>query len=875
MLHTTKTHTHMQKILLLLIFVLFLCSAHAQTLKGTITTTSGQAIPYSTIYIQELTSGMVADENGKFQTKLNSGTYTFEFRSIGYEPEVRKINIASEITTIEITLTEKPVVLNELLVKPSKEDPAYRVIRHSIARAPFHLYQLSSYEATNYMKGSAKIESIPAVMKMMIKDQKLKALIGKLLVLESQSEVTFRSPEKYTQKVVAFKSSIPKEMTPKGGLRTSTSSIYQADFMGYISPLSPQAFKYYNFKLEDIYASGKYQVNKIRIIPKFKNDKLFSGFIYIPEDIWCVSAVDLTADEMGTITRYIINYQEVRPTVFLPITYQMKSTIGTMGVKGHASFYSSVKYGNIKLNESIKNVVDKQPEKHINLSSKTDLKVKQKIENITSKDKLTTKDAIQLSKLLNSIAEPAEVKKQRESLEIKEIQPVTVEVDSFAELRDSVFWENIRKVPLQKEEAASFLLKDSLSTPESVKTTSNSIEVSFSTSNKSTSWLLGGNIKLSEKVNLYYDGLLKGVLKEYNFADGWWLGQKLSLTVNTKKATNITISPSVYYTTARKTPVWEMNSNYDYAPASNGKFSLSFGDISADVQEKQGTSRYLNAVSSLFFGDNVIRFYQKQYIKAENSIDIANGLVLNGGASYEKRHLLNNLAEMHFFGNKPQPNYPDAAYLNSFPAHSASTGWLHLQYTPFYKYKLVGRKKQYISSDYPSFGLGVKKAFSLTNSSEQSSFSIVQFNINQSLKISEFNHLNYRVIAGTFLSKQKVFAPDYKYFSTSPLIVTSQPFDYTFQLLENYSFSTNRWLETHINWNSDYLLLKRIGFLQPKQFNESLHLHMLWNDEHPRTYIETGYSVGVGMFGRVGIFAGFDGFKNESIGVKVSLPLFR
>ena len=83
----------MQKILLLLIFVLFLCSAHAQTLKGTITTTSGQAIPYSTIYIQELTSGMVADENGKFQTKLNSGTYTFEFRSIGYEPEVRKINI--------------------------------------------------------------------------------------------------------------------------------------------------------------------------------------------------------------------------------------------------------------------------------------------------------------------------------------------------------------------------------------------------------------------------------------------------------------------------------------------------------------------------------------------------------------------------------------------------------------------------------------------------------------------------------------------------------------------------------------------------------------------------------------------------------------
>jgi hypothetical protein len=171
--------------------------------------------------------------------------------------------------------------------------------------------------------------------------------------------------------------------------------------------------------------------------------------------------------------------------------------------------------------------------------------------------------------------------------------------------------------------------------------------------------------------------------------------------------------------------------------------------------------------------------------------------------------------------------------------------------------------------------VGIKKAFALTKASEQSSFSIVQFNINQSLKLSVFDHFNYRVIAGTFLSKQKVFAPDYKYFATSPLIVTSQSFDGSFQLLENYSYSTNRWLETHISWNSDYLFLKRIGFLQPKQFNESLHLHMLWNNEHPQTYLETGYSVGVGMLGRVGVFAGFEGLKYESIGVKVSLPLLR
>ena len=186
---------------------------------------------------------------------------------------------------------------------------------------------------------------------------------------------------------------------------------------------------------------------------------------------------------------------------------------------------------------------------------------------------------------------------------------------------------------------------------------------------------------------------------------------------------------------------------------------FSFGNTSSDIQNTQGTSRTLNAISSLFFGDNAIRFYQKQYIKVENDIDIANGLVLNIGASNEKRQILSNATNLHFFGNNPRPNYPHNNYLNTFPEHSSTTAWLRVQYTPFYKYKIRDGKKQYISSDFPSFGFGYKKAFSIGNAAEQSSFSIFQANIFQSLKLDEFNHLNYRIIAGTFLSKQKLFAP--------------------------------------------------------------------------------------------------------------------
>ena len=816
----------MRKFYLLFSLILISFSLESQILKGKVSNVSGDAIPYASIYIHELMLGLVTDENGNFQTNISLGNYNCEVRSIGYETQRKPILITSNNIDLQFVLLEKPTVLNDLLVKPSKVNPAYRVIRNAIARAPFHLYQVNSYSAVNYMKGSAKIESIPTVMKMMIKDKQLKSLIGKLLVLESQNEVTYQSPDKYTQKVIAFNSSIPKEMVPKGGIRTSTSSIYKSDFMGYISPLSPQAFKYYDFKLDDFYTSGKYQINKVRIIPKFKNDRLFSGNLFIIEDVWCVFYADFSTYEMGSTSRYKINYQEIKPSVFLPISFEMNSTIGTMGVKGNAKFFASVKYNNILLSKVVSSDVSKPiPDNIADLKTNKINKSDSKIEKLLSKSNISNKEAIQLSKLMMKKNEPNELRDQRESLEIIEALPIAVEVDSLAEFRDSIYWENIRKVPLLKDEAISFQQKDSFAPSKSFQTTDNSISINIGTQNKSLKWFLGSSVKISDNVSLKYDGLLPGIFKEYNFVDGFWLGQKLSINVKTSPTNNIIITPSIYYTTARKKAVWEMNSTYNYAPLSNGKFDISLGNISDDVQGEKGSSRFLNSVSSLFFGDNVIRFYQKKFFKIENSIFIINGLSLRAGASYESRQSLHNNTNLYFFGQSPLPNYPVLNEMPYFENHSATLGWVYLNFTPNLRYKIRNGKREYVSSQYPTFGIGSKMAFALTNENAQSQFNIFQANISQDVKISAFNRLNYSIIGGVFASNSKMYAPDYKYFSTSELIVGFNSFNSTFQLLDNYTFSATNWLEAHINWNSDYLILKRIGFLQPKQFSESLHFN--------------------------------------------------
>jgi len=865
----------MQRVKLLVLTLLICISASAQVLKGKIMSTGGEPIPFATIYIHEITSGFVANEQGEFQTRLIKGTYTCEIRCIGYQSQTMLVEVSPQGAELKILLAEKPIWLKELTVKPSKDNPADRIMRHSIARAPFHLYQLSGYTSENYIKGSAKIEKIPGLMKMMIKDNKIKSLIGKLLVMESKNVVTFKSPFIYTQRVIAYKSSIPKEMEPKGGFSISPSSIYQPIFREKISPLSTHAFQYYKFKLEDVFTNGNYQVNKIHVFPKLKNEKLFSGYIYIIEDNWSVFSLDITSTEMGTTTHSKINYQEVRPSVFMPITYDTYTGIGTMGVKGYARFYSSVKYTNINENKPDqavqigKIVSDSKP-----VISKRNKKIQDKINELSAKDKISTGEAIRLAGLMNSIIEPKEIKKRKDSLEIKENKLVQMEIDSLASKRDSAYWEDIRVVPLLAEEVQSFMQKDSLPVSKSISTDANSISFSVGNSTNVSSWLFGGNILVGKSARLSYSGLLGGMLKEYNFADGFWLGQKLTLSIPLSKTNSLVFSPSAYYTTARKSVIWNIDTYYNYAPLSGGRLKLSAGNTSSDIQGEKGIPRFINSISSLFLGDNAIRFFQKKYINLENQIDIANGFRLITGVGYEYRKLLNNYTGYHIAGQTPLPNYPDQAYRDAFPNHTATTGWMKLEYTPYNKYRIKEGKKENAGSGYPTFNLEYSKAIPLFNQSEHSSFDKIEISIHQNITLTAFDKLSYSVSTGTFLTKQSLFAPDYQYFITSPLFISSRSFDNNFNLMENYTFNNNKWLESNLTWTSDYLALKRIGFMQSFLFNESLQVHSLWSMQNEKPYIEAGYSIGFSWLGRIGIFTSFNGFTYKNRGIKVSIPMF-
>lgn len=828
----------------------------AQLLTGKITDVSGEAIPNATLYIREVALGITADDNGEFQASLKKGSYTCDFSSLGYERKTLPLTIDKAETHLSVAMEKKVYALKEVIISANREDPAYAIMRKAIGMAPFYLHQIEKYESSIYVKGSVKVEKIPRLMTFGSNGKKLKNLTNKLFLIESQNEVSFTSPNRYEQKVLAFSSTLPADIDAGQVMSVMTANIYDPNAFGRISPLAPGAFSYYKFALEGISMEGEHMINKIRVQPKKNNPKLVSGWLYIIENSWNVQSADLSATELGVTIRFTATYNEVKPSAFLPTAYDIDMKVDAMGVKATGKYYSSVQYKTVELSGATQAASPKSQEQ---------------LNTLAAKEELSNREAYKMAKLMKETTEPEETKKERESLEINPGNAnIKVTVDTLAGTRDSIYWETIRKQPLKKDEIVSYQVRDSL------KTKMETLRSKDSLQNRTPAYWIGKlvtgeSFPLNKKVQFGYSGLLKAC-PQYNFVDGFWLGQQFTLHTSFTESRALTISPSLYYTTAGKSINWQIDGSYQYAPMRRGNVSLSGGQTTADYNGESGTLLAINSIASLFFGENPVKFYKKKFVALSNTVELANGLPLTTGISYEKRNALHNRQSYNFFGNTPSSNLPNGQ-LMPMPDNSAMKVKIRLAYTPQYHYWKHRGKKMYIYSDYPTFSIQYEAGIS-TGSKESASFNKLEGNISQTIKISEFDRIGYTVNGGKFLSNKRVYFPDFKHFNTNELFITGSSLDNSFCLFDNYIYSTDKqWLQAHLNYMSDYLLFKRLPFLQKYMFNEALHARTLWIPG--KSYSEFGYSVGFSNIARIGVFVGLEKGKYDAVGFTISLPVLK
>src|ERR1035437_2835911 len=403
------------KLLVLFLLLLSTGSLYAQKVSGTITDEKKRPIPYATVFVKELNFGTATNENGRFEIQLNQGDYTLTFQSLGYESQVKKIQMNSANQQISLVLKERVYLLKEVVVAAGKEDPAYAIMRKVISFAPIYNRQIKSSETEVYLRGSLMVNKISKLTKWIGGDQLKKSKIeeGKTYLEESVNQVFYTYPNTIKQVVKLLHSTIPLDSKDKGRnvINIGSGSIYDPNFFdqNVRSPLAPGAFNFYTFRYEGYQDDGDHIIDKIRIIPKGKGIAYISGYIYIVDKLWCIHSYDISGEGIGVKSfRLQQLFAPVKYDAWLPISENIVWNFNIMGNQAIMMFHSTRKYVDIKINTSttsllpaIKSTPVKKTEVAVvKKETKTTVKRDEKIKKLKENENPSSYQAFKMARLV-------------------------------------------------------------------------------------------------------------------------------------------------------------------------------------------------------------------------------------------------------------------------------------------------------------------------------------------------------------------------------------------------------------------------------------------------------------------------------------------
>ncbi len=873
---------------LLLFFVLLFAGnyTYSQVISGVVRSSDGESIPFASIFIKELTTGTTTNLEGEYIINLEPGTYKVSFQALGFSKVIETITITNADIVKDIVLKPQDYKIKEVRVYSGKEDPAYGIIRKSISLAPYFLRQVKYYKASVYLKGGFDMNKIPALFRKQLKEEGVEQ--GKTYVAESINEIIFNAPNKYEHHVISKRSTIPNNSEDEV-LGYLNYSFYDSESDIAISPISRKAFSFYSYRYEGFFQEGDYYINKIKVTPKRKNQKLFEGYIYIVDNLWNIHSVDLVNEQFFGKIRIKQVQEEVKGKAWLPVSHMFEVDVKTFGFNATANYGGSVKYEEVSLDEdlpvpsSLKEAYAMDEEAEIEEETpETPLnKNQQKIEDLLKKDDLNNREMLKLSRLIEK--ENENIEQMGRGLQLESLDS-TYKIVRDTVPSDSIDWNKIRPIPLSKKEIESLGIRDSLTLVLSgVKQDTVKVEEDKNESLSVIGNIIGGKkYVISDsvpRITLRHYGIIDKESFSFNAVDGFIFQQRLNFRyyfMNEKKSL-LYLRPDFKYAINRNAFNWNLYARLNYDNIKHTVFTLETGQWSKDFNEYTGIANYPNIVSSLLFKENYMRLFQDNYISIDTKTDIANGLVFNAKIKYQDVDKLENSTDFSL-GNQEGEYYDnnniDSRFLSDvFQSRKGVQLRTSIQYTPMYYYRIDKGRKRMIESKYPTFTLAYEKGIKKVLDSE-SDYDLIELSLNQEFEWSFMYAFNYDIRGGYYSNNSSMHFSNFTHYNTSEIPISFKDWKRNFNLLEDYRYSTNKWyIEGHLCYSTPYLLIKNIPFLQDKLWNENIYIHHLTQPEL-KNYNEVGYGINqIFLMMNIGVFAGFKQFEFNNWQVKLSLNL--
>lgn len=847
-----------KKALLFLVAIFSFLTLSAEGVRGTIKNQNGDPLQYATIFVKETGSGAIANEKGYYEVRLEPGDYTLIFQFLGHQTKIEKVSIGQLFRDLDIILTEQALDLKTVDVYEGREDPAYTVMRKAIAKASYHRQQLDSYEAMVYIKGSGRLKKSPFFIRKRLAKEGIDS--NAAFVTESVSQIKYTRPNKFEEKVISVRT-VGDDRSTSPNMYIN-GSFYEPKLADAISPLSPKAFAYYKFQLEGFFMDRGYGVNKIKVTPRSRGEDVFEGHIYIVEDQWSIYRLDLMTYKFGIGFNISQVYAPIEEEVWLPVSHTFYVDDKIMGFAFEFTYLATVSDYKIELNPDLDydfDVIDEKVEKEIAAEAKASQQAKEFAEieeRLSQGGDITRKD---LRKMIRQY-EKEERKAQKEP---EVIMTNKFEVDSSAYEKDSVYWAEIRPVPLTPLEEKGYELVDSLAKVEAMENNEQDSIMNRQSNRKNDgkfgpgALLIGYTHKLADKHYFSHDSFLDKV--QFNPVEGFNIYNKFAYAYRGDNRLTVNLYPR--YAFARKKLTGKGEIIYGYGPRRDkNAITLEGGRYISQYNENNPISYLFNTVLNLLSERNYVRLYEKDYAKLTFRQKLTTNFNFRASAEWAKRYTLYNNTTQTWFNRDDRlydSNIPvnDEIELPRSETEKALIVSMGIQTRPWQKYRIWNDQKIPIPGTSPLFSLFYKKGIAGVNGSN-SNFDLIDFTYKHGFDIGVRGKIDLKVNAGIFLNNAYVGFADFKHFQGNRIaLVTADPVG-SFRLLDYYRHSTeDKYASAHVHYQFRKLLFTQIPEVWLLGIKENVFVNYLATPTS-QNYFELGYSLD-NIFGILRLEAAF------------------
>ncbi|WP_432671620.1 DUF5686 and carboxypeptidase regulatory-like domain-containing protein [Flavobacterium sp. SM2513] len=752
-----------------LLFLFYATFLSAQ-IKGTITDEKGETLPAVSVFIENTYNGTSSNEQGAYELNVKTkGNYTIIFQYLGFKTVKKSINVTQFPFILNVKLAEENIDLAEVVIN-TKENPANKVIRKAIAARKNNSDMMARFKADFYSRGIFKLKDAPKK----IFGQEIGDMDGSLdstgtgiiYLSETISKIMYEKPSNFKERIIASKISGNDNGYSYNSARGSFFDFYSNTVsLGakMISPIADNAFGYYKFVLEGTFQDENNQmINKIKLIPKRDSEPVFEGYIYIVEDSWAIYGVDVI-------------------------------------VKGYRAKQEFMNTMNLKQNFSYNN------KNHIWSKNSQSLEFNAGAFGIMFLGKFT--------QVFTNYEFPDEFSKKT----------FTNEILSFEEgsnKKDSLFWNTTRPVPLTVEESTDYIKKDSLQTLRKSDKYLDSIDAKHNRF-KIIDVLTGYSYRNSKtNSTIGFDGVADLISVSHNTVQGWNLNTGFFFTkYNEENGKYTRIKSTFNYGFAEDRLRVYGNFLHRFNTQNYATLNVSGGSTVSQYNSSEPISKFINSISTLFFKNNFMKLYNKEFAKIDFSQNIANGIFLSAGLEYEQRKNLFNNSDYVIIKNDDDftsnnPLAPNDYTTPAFITHHLTKVNIGTQINFGQKYiSRPDAKLNLRNTKYPILYFNFEKAFAATDTNYKYEHLSGRVSYNKTLGNKGTFTTNFK--GGKFFNADGISFIDYQHFNGNQThIGTSASYLNVFNLMPYYTNSTNdSYFEMHAEHNFEGFIMNKIPLI--------------------------------------------------------------